>query len=101
MSSDTPQSPPPPQNERDPYPRMIIACMCVSAVLFVIIASVVLYDFIKRQMSTAAPTAPVVGLPPQPFRAAEDAALQQSAPPTVSAAPAAPASPQLPAPAQP
>lgn len=98
MSADTPQSPPPPQNERDPYPKMIIACMCVSGVLFVIIASVVLYDFINRQMNTSSTSAPVVGLPPQPFRAEEDAARQLTAPP---AAPAAPASPQLPPPAQP
>lgn len=97
MSADTPQSPPPPLNERDPYPKMIIACMCVSGVLFVIISSVVLYDFIKRQMNTSTVTAPVVGLPPQPFRAEEDAARLLTAPP---AAPS-PAAPQLPPPAQP
>lgn len=35
--------------ERDPFPKMIIACMITSAVLFVVIASVIMYDFIERQ----------------------------------------------------
>jgi len=37
-----------PVREKDPYPKMIIVCIVISAVLFVIIMAVLLADFINR-----------------------------------------------------
>lgn len=56
---------PPVQN--DPFPRMILACFAITAVLMVLILSIILYDFIDRRKNSGqvAPGAPVVGLPQQ------------------------------------
>lgn len=33
---------------RDPYPRMIIVCIGISAVLFILLSAVLLFDFLLR-----------------------------------------------------
>lgn len=47
MTSDAPATPPP-EPPRDPYPRMIIACIVISATLFLILSMVLLFDFTLR-----------------------------------------------------
>jgi len=42
-----------PRKQREKYPRMIIVCMCISAVLFVIIAGVLVVDFVIRSQKAA------------------------------------------------
>jgi len=44
------EAPRPPRRhqENDPYPKMIIVCIVISAVLFVVIMGVLLFDFIER-----------------------------------------------------
>lgn len=42
-----------PRKEREKYPRMIIVCMCISAVLFIVIAGVLVVDFVVRSQKSA------------------------------------------------
>lgn len=40
-----------PQTERDPYPKMIIVLIAVTLVLFLLVAGVMVYDFVNRGRS--------------------------------------------------
>lgn len=57
----------PPDGERipqsDPYPKMILVCIGISAVLFVLIFAVILFDFIGRTDSSVRPVRPPATAP--------------------------------------
>ena len=98
MSTEQP-GPPFPTNERDPFPKMIIVCAMISAVLFVIIASVLAYDFVQRQKRTIHENAPAL-VTPSPIPPKSERALPEGEGPaklgTTSAGSPPPAQPALP-----
>ena len=48
----------PKREERDPYPRMIIACMGIALVLVMIIFGFIFFDFMSRSESSVRPVRP-------------------------------------------
>jgi len=53
--------------QKDPFPKMIIACLAITAAGLFVIFSILVFDFITRQRHSGqfAPGKAVVGLPPQ------------------------------------
>lgn len=43
-----------PRSERDPYPKMIIAVIAITLLLFLLVAGVMAYDFIARGRTPSA-----------------------------------------------
>lgn len=60
-------SPPAPEGEgipeSDPYPKMILVCIGISAVLSIVIFAVILFDFIGRTDSSVRPVRPAITAP--------------------------------------
>lgn len=70
MSSDPSHGPEFPAHEtiqRDPFPKMIIVCLAITAAGLFVIFGILVFDFIGRQRHSGQhnPGQAVVGLPPQ------------------------------------